>query len=403
MKQEVHNISLKYLFFTFLKIGAISWGGFMALIAVVQKQLVDKDQVIREEVILDGISLASVLPGAVAINVVTYVGYQLHGFKGAIVSMVATIIPGFLLITGLGMIYSSYGELPVFSKFFLGILPAISAVILSVALEMAKKQVKDWKQIVVCILAAICLLTVHSFWATLGTIVVSALAGYFFYRVPISSHKIERPPVSMLDYKKLFFYGSVGVLTVVFFVILIVLFGINKYDWYQLNRTIFLTFSGMSLTLFGGGYVIIPAMQQVIVDGFHWMGTKEFADAIAMGQITPGPVILTATFIGYRVAGLLGACVASVAIFIPPGLLMLLLSGFLSRIKDSPVITAVFKGMRPAIIGMIFSAAYTVGKGAEVIWPSAAIFLLVLILLVKFKVNVLYMIPLAGFAGILFF
>ena len=114
-------------------------------------------------------------------------------------------------------------------------------------------------------------------------------------------------------------------------------------------------------------------------------------------------MILTATFIGYRVAGFLGACVASVAIFIPPGLVMLLLSGFLRRIKDSPLINAIFKGMRPAIIGMIFSAAYTVGKGAELVWPSAVIFLLVLLLLVKFKVNVLYMIPAAGIAGILFF
>src|SRR5512133_1557471 len=109
--EENKEISLKYLFFTFLKIGSISWGGFMALIAVVQKQLVDKDKVIREEVILDGISLASVLPGAVAINVVTYVGYQLRGIKGALVSMVATVFPGFLMIVGLGALYSTYGEL----------------------------------------------------------------------------------------------------------------------------------------------------------------------------------------------------------------------------------------------------------------------------------------------------
>jgi len=403
MKQKGKEISLQYLFFTFLKIGAISWGGFMALIAVVQKQLVDNDKVIREEVVLDGISLASVLPGAVAINVVTYIGYQLRGFKGAFVSMVATIIPGFILITGLGVIYSTYGELPLISRFFLGILPAISAVILSVAIEMAKKQVKDGKQVIVCILAAICLLTVHSFWATLGTIVASAVTGYIFYMVPIPNREKSSPSNSPFNFKKLFIYSSCGLLILFLFTALILLLGLYKFDWFKLNQTIFLTFSGMSLTLFGGGYVIIPAMQQVIVDGFHWMSTKEFADAIAMGQITPGPVILTATFIGYRVAGILGACVASVAIFIPPGLVMLLLTGFLKRIKDSPVITAIFKGMRPAIIGMIFSAAYTVGKGAELIWPSAAIFLLVLILLVKFKVNVLYMIPLAGVAGILFF
>jgi chromate transporter len=144
-------------------------------------------------------------------------------------------------------------------------------------------------------------------------------------------------------------------------------------------------------------------MQQVIVDSYHWMSTKEFADAIAMGQITPGPVILTATFIGYRVAGFLGACVASLAIFLPPGIVMLIFSDFLKRIKDSNIITAIFKGIRPAIIGMILSAAFTVGKGAEMVWPSAFIFLTVFVLLVRFKTNILYMIPLAGLAGILFF
>jgi len=159
----------------------------------------------------------------------------------------------------------------------------------------------------------------------------------------------------------------------------------------------------MSLTLFGGGYVIVPAMQAVIVDGFHWLTVKEFSDAIAMGQITPGPVIITATFIGYRVAGFLGALVSTLAIFFPPGFVMILLSGFLKKIKDSNLIISIFKGMRPAIIGMIFSAAYTVGKEAEMMWPTALIFAIVLILLLKYKVNVVYMIPLAGIAGILFF
>jgi len=401
--QKEKTTSLKYLFFTFLKIGSISWGGFMALIAVVQKQLVDEDKVIREEVVLDGISLASVLPGAVAINVVTYIGYQLHGYKGALVSMFATILPGFLMIVGLGALYSNFGELPVLNKFFLGVLPAISAVILSVALSLAQKQVKDFQQYIICILAVLCLLTIHSFLATLFVIISSATAGYFLYR----SRVLTSPPLKWVrtafNFKKAILIVLVTLLAVALLGFVVWMAGMDKYDWYKINRTLFLTFSGMSLTLFGGGYVIIPAMQQVIVDGFHWLTTKEFADAIAMGQITPGPVILTATFIGYRVAGLAGACVATVAIFLPPGIVMVVLSGFLRKIKDSMVINAIFKGMRPAIIGMIFSAAYTVGKGAEMAWPSVVIFLTVLLLLVKFKVNVLYMIPAAGLAGILLF
>ncbi len=394
---------MRYLFFTFLKIGAISWGGFMALIAVMKKQLVDKDKVVKEEIVLDGISLASVLPGAVAINVATYIGYQVRGIKGALICLAATIIPAFLLILGLGTIYSTYGELPIFNKFFLGVMPAIVAVILSVAINMAQKQVKDYKQIIICILAAICLLTIHSFFATIIVIITSALTGYFFYMEPNIKKEIVTKERYTFNYKKALIYAGVPLLTITLLAITIKLFGIDEYEWYKINRTIFITFAGMSLTLFGGGYVIVPAMQAVIVDGFHWLTTKEFAEAIAMGQITPGPVIITATYIGYRVANYLGAFTATLAIFFPPGIVMIILSGFLRKIKDSTIITAIFKGMRPAIIGMIFSAAYTVGKGAEMIWLSALIFLIVLVLLLKFKVNVIYMIPIAGIAGILLF
>jgi len=455
--QDGSKISLKYLFFTFLKIGAISWGGFMALIAVMKKQLVDKDKVLKEEVVLDGISLASVLPGAVAINVATYLGYHLRGTKGALICLTATILPAFFAIIGLGTIYSTYGELPLFNKFFLGVLPAISAVILSVAIGMAQKQVKDYKQLIICALAGIGLLTIHSFLVTLAVIIFSALMGYFLYRNPgpkvksaetkTSNIGINKQPSNnsisgptslsnenilsdnntqpgnntlrrdnaflvnkiILDNKELLnkqilFNYLIGGLALVLIIALVInYFDIYNYAWYKINRTIFLTFTGMSLTLFGGGYVIVPAMQSVIVDGFHWLTTKEFSDAIAMGQITPGPVIITATFIGYRVAGYLGAFFATLAIFYPPGFLMIILSGFLRRIKDSTVINAVFRGMRPAIIGMIFSAAITVGKGAEMVWPSALIFTVVLILLMKYKINVVYMIPLAGIAGMLLF
>jgi chromate transporter len=317
--------------------------------------------------------------------------------------MVATVFPGFLMIVGLGALYTTYGELPILNRFFMGILPAIAAVILSVALSMAQKQVKDYKQIIVCTLAGICMLTVHSFFATLIVIITSALTGYFLYNSPETKKEKRKAGPVAINYRRLILFVAIPLLLILAIVILIRVFELNTLDWYKINRTIFLTFTGMSLTLFGGGYVIIPAMQQVIVDGFHWLTTKEFADAIAMGQITPGPVILTATFIGYRVAGFLGACVASFAIFFPPSMLMLLFSGFLKKIKDSNVVNAIFKGMRPAIIGMIFSAAYTVGKEAELIWPSAIIFLVVFVLLVKFKMNVLYMIPLAGIAGMLFF
>ncbi|MEI7523104.1 MAG: chromate efflux transporter [Mariniphaga sp.] len=397
------KISLGYLFLTFLKIGSISWGGFMALIAVVQNQLVDKDKIIREEMILDGISLASVLPGPLAFNVVTYVGYQLRGLKGALVSMIGILLPSFVLMLILSVGYSRYGELPVFGKFFLGVLPAITAVVLSVAVSMVQKQIKDYKQVIICVMAGITLLLVHAFYGTLVVIFTSGTLGFILYFE--SGRKVEETNADALtlNFKRACFFVAVFIFLVLGFWTLTTYFNPETLSHYKLLQTIFLTFSGMSVTLFGGGYVIIPAIQQVIVNGLHWLTINEFSDAIAMGQITPGPILISATFIGYHIAGFLGACVATVAIFFPPGIVMIIFSGFLDRIKKSNTITAIFKGLRPAIIGMIISSAVNIGKGAAIAWPSLAIFLVVFGLILKFRVNIVYLIPLSGLAGILLF
>ncbi len=400
--QNRKSISLTYLFLTFLKIGSISWGGFMALISVVRTQMVDKDKTIKDELVLDGISLASVLPGPVAFNVVAYIGYTLRGIPGALVSMVAIVLPSFLMIILLASLYVNYSHIDSFRHFFAGILPAVAAVIIGVAVGMFQKQVKDWKQIAICVLSCLSLIFLHSFWTTLFIIALSALAGYLLYRVPevgVRAVAVESPSFS-LKRNWLFFVGLTLLLTLILFPLLP---GIVANERYQFLQTIFLTFSGMSLTLFGGGYVIIPTMQQVIVDGLHWLTVNEFADAIAMGQITPGPIFISAAFIGFRIAGFWGALVATVAIFFPPGGVMVFMSHFMNRIKDSAVITAAFKGMRPAIIGMIFSAAWTIGKSAPLTWPTGLIFAVALLMLIRFKSNAVYLIPLSGLAGILLY
>lgn len=394
------EISLRYLFFSFLKIGSISWGGFMALVSVIRSQMVEKDKTVSDETILDGISLASVLPGPLAFNVVTYIGYRLRGIKGALLSMVAIILPSFLMILALALVYAKYGELSLFKNFFAGILPAVAAVIVSVATDMFKKQVKDVRQGIVCVLACLSLISFHAFWITLLIIALSAGLGILLYKQPSSEVAARQPRKHRFFTPEMWVYLGAGTIAVLLILLPVLT---NPGERYSLLRTVFLTFSGMSLTLFGGGYVIIPAMQQVIVDGFHWLTTTEFADAIAMGQITPGPIFISATFIGFRIAGFAGALVATIAVFFPPGLLMIALSGFMKNIRNSTIITAVFKGMRPAIIGMIFSAVWTLGKEAPLTWPTPLIFLAVLVLLIRFKVQAVYLIPLSGLAGIVLY
>jgi chromate transporter len=401
--RDSRDISLKYLFFTFLKIGAISWGGFMALISFVQKQLCEKEKVVEDAVIVDSITLASVLPGPMAVNVVSYLGYRLGGMKGALVSMLAILLPSFVLILILTNLYFLYGKLPAFNDFFLGILPAISAIIVGVAFNMSRKHVKGVIQIVICIVAGLILIFSRSFFTTLLIILGGAALGYIFYRKSAGQETIPANREKLLNFPRLLLFLSILSIMATGFWSLPNMFEDPTAGKILLQRDIAFTFSGMSLTLFGGGYVVIPAIQKVIVEGMQWLNNREFADAIAMGQITPGPIYISATFIGYKVGGIIGAITATIAIFLPPGLLMIFCSRFLDYIKQSRIIVAVFKGLRPAVIGMIFSAAFTIGKGMELSWPSILIFLSVLVLSVKFKVNVVYLIPLSGLAGVLLF
>jgi len=402
--KEDKAVSLKYLFFTFLKIGSISFGGFMALISVIQNQLVEKDKIIENETVLDGISLASVLPGPVAVNVVTFIGYNLRGFFGAIISMISIVIPSFLLLCILSYAYFQFGSLPTFDKVFNGIMPAVCAIIVAVAINMSRKTIKDYKQILISIASGLVLLLIGGFLSTFIIIFTGGLLGVLLYHKKhyevtrlVENRKYVKSARNIMPY-------LIPLLILVVLIILMPIYLPEKgFSTLKDFRSIALTFSGLSVTLFGGGYVMIPAMHEIIVDNLQWLTGKEFADGIALGQVTPGPIYISAAFIGYKIQGFLGALIATISVFLPAGLIMIISSKFLNFFKNSALVKAVFKGLRPAVIGMIFSASVTIGKGLELQWPSFMIFLLVLLLSIKFKLNPVYLIPISGVLGVLFF
>jgi chromate transporter len=169
-----------------------------------------------------------------------------------------------------------------------------------------------------------------------------------------------------------------------------------------LTAKLLMTFGGMSVMLFGGGYVFIPLIQEVVVDSYRWLSTREFVDAIALSQIMPGPIVLSATFVGYKVAGLAGALAATIGIFLPPALLMLLTARALERIRESARVASALAGVRPAVVGMIAAAAYTVARTAPFHWMSILIFAAALLAMLRFRVDVVWIIPPAGLAGFLF-
>jgi len=377
----------------------------MALISVVQKQLVEKDKKADSDLVLEGISLASVLPGPVAFNVIAFVGYKLRGIKGALVSMAGIVIPSFVLMMLLSVLYLQYGNIPSFSHFFSGVLPAVAAVIISVAAGMAKKNITDKVQVVIAIVAAIIILMVKAYLATLAVMLISGLAGFILYHRKNAAN-VAGPEEKRNSVAELRAVVLISAIVLIVFVVMLLLPMLLPRDYTHisvLHRKIMLTFSGMSLSLFGGGYIVIPAMQQVIVHSMGWLNSKQFADAVAMGQVTPGPIFITATFIGYKVAGFWGAVNATLAIFLPPGILMVVCSRFLEAIRNSPAISAIFKGLRPAIIGMIGAAAITILAGGDLSVKTGLLFLVFIILATRYKADPVFLIPGAGLIGLLIF
>ena len=371
----------------------------MALISMIQKKVVEKDQMLENQTVMEGISLASVLPGPMAVNVVSFVGYKLGGVRGAIASVVAVLIPSFLLMLVLSHFYLQYGDIPAMTHFFLGVSPAVAAVIASVALTMGTKSIKDYLQGAVALITAVIITISKSYLSTLGMLILSGLFGYFYYTN--RSLKPNTPVLAKTSSLKLINPKYIiSTVLIVMFCCAIFLVKLPN-GLLSLHKSLVITFSGMSLSQFGGGYVIIPTMQKIIVDGMKWLSDKEFVDAIAMGQITPGPIFISATFIGYKLAGFWGALNATISIFFPTALLMIVCTKFFNQISNSSVLDAVFKGLRPSIIGMIISASITMMLNNSITLFSASIFTFSLILVARYKVDPVYVIPAAGIAGLL--
>lgn len=392
----MERTSLSYIFFTFLKLGATAFGGYMSLVAIVQKQLVEVDKKLKEEDLLDGISLTSVLPGPVAVNTIAYVGYQLRGVPGAIAAFAGIILPSFFLVIFLSWLYFSYGNIPAVKNVFSGITPAITALIVTVAIGMTRKTIKLSAQWTICLLAALLLILVGGFAVTFLLIIVSGVAGAFLFR--------QSAEQALPGDEKIHFENKQLVISgVVLLLLLCTLLWGGQYPGAPKDVQILSTFSGISLTLFGGGYVVIPALHELFVENLNWLTSAEFADGIAIGQITPGPIFVTATFIGYKIAGVLGAFLATVAIFTPPAVLTVLLSRFVKILNQSSVVKAAMKGVRAAVIGMIFASAITIGQTITPSVVSAIIFAAIFIISLKYTISPVYLIIASGMAGFILF
>ncbi|MGK7901809.1 MAG: chromate efflux transporter [Hormoscilla sp.] len=410
--QKSETVTFAYLFWTFLKIGSTAFGGFMSLISVVESFVVQQRKLMTHKDILDGISLAAVLPGPMAANVIAYVGYRIRGNWGALVTSVSSLLPSYIILLIFSVYAKRFESIPVVEKTFMAFVPAMVAIILAAAWRMGKKTIKsfrNWRAILIAVISALFLKFVGGFYTTLIIVLVSGLAGYFWYHGEVKQHTAvdaEADAAAPAVVSKRDIIASFIFLSCFLVLDIVPLPSIGDDSLARL----FITFSGMSLLLFGSGYVFIPMIQDLVVNTYGWITQPEFTNAIALGQLTPGPILISAAAIGYSVKGFLGSIVATVGIFFPPAMLMLTCSHLLQGIKQSSVIQAALKGIRPAVVGLIFTAGIAfaqpmleLGQPLLTYGVTALIFAGSMVALLKWETEVVLIIPIAGVVGVLLY
>jgi len=387
-------VSLLKLLLTFCKLGAISFGGNMALVSVVQNYVGKQKKWLSDEVILDGVMLCGLLPGPLAVNFIAYTGYRIRGFAGALVSVIGVILPSFILVTGLSYLYFTFGKVPAVKSMLHSIEPVITGVIIATVIPLSRKNLVRPSQFIIALIALSIMVFMKGAAAIFTVIAFSGTCGYFLFREGIQ--KIPHKFSLLIPYKRILLLS----ILIIAFISIFFVKGIVPIENLRLLGK---TFSVMSLTLFGGGYVFIPTIGTIVTQTFPWLTMKEFTDGIAIGQITPGPILITSAFIGYKIAGVGGALLATAAIFFPPALLVLIATHFLNYLKAQPIAQSIFSGLRPGVIGMLAASVIFIGRGSILEWQSWLICTIVIISILYYKLDASIVIPVTAILGYFLF
>jgi chromate transporter len=363
----------------FLHLGTFGFGGPIATVGYMQRDLVERREWLDREEFLNGVALGQTMPGPLAAQVAMWVGYLRRGALGALAIALAFIIPSFIVVLAVAYFYVRFNGLEWVQGLFYGIAPGVMAIIAIAAVKLARltngHDARLW-----AISVAIGLVT-----AITGTEVA-----VLFIAAGLLMIALDAPPRS---------FGGRGSVVV----------GLPPMARSLLLGTattgtlvaLGLFFLKAGAFIFGSGLAIVPFLREGVVNQHHWLNDRQFLDAVAMGLITPGPVVITATFIGYLVGGFAGAIVATVAIFTPIYLGVVLPAGWFLRHKQNPQLRAFVKGATAAAAGAIAGATVVLVRGAVVDLPTTAIALVALIALWRFKVPEPVIVVVAGAAGLL--
>ncbi len=377
---------------TSMYIGVTGYGG-PAILAHMKQIIVKKKQWVTEQEFMEGLSLSQMLPGATGVNLMGYIGFRLKSYLGATVMAVGFALPAFIFITVLSWAYFQFGELSFVKSLFIGLGALVIALLFNALKTMGNAVFPKLNHLSVSSIIIVTLNFLGIFFLHTNIIyllLISGLLGlttYFLDKFSDSSNKKGisdkslSTPLKNISQPLRFGNATIPLITLLLFIFIMLV---------SPSRDLFFGFVKVGLLAFGGGFTSIPLMQQIIVSGHHWLSLTQFRDGIAMGQITPGPVLITAAFVGYKVQGMWGALTATTAIFLPSFLGIILLSSVHKQFGEQKIVKSVLKGLSAAFIGLILAVTLTMALKSLINWQTWGIFLVSVIVLLIYKKDPLW-------------
>jgi chromate transporter len=370
---SVVSVSLPRFVGYFLWLGTVGFGGPIALVGHMQRSLVDERRWISKGDYVEGLALAQLAPGPLAAQLAIYLGYVRAGILGATAVGFAFVAPSFLMVLALSAAYVRFGGLPWMQAVFYGIGAAVIAIIARSAVKLTKLTLGRDK----LLWAIFTVLAISTAWTSREIIWLFLLGGVLALMVKAPPRRVPQT-------------SAVPALLAVPAI------GMNR----ELME-IFVFFAKAGLFVFGSGLAVVPFLYGGIVNGHHWLNDHQFVDAVAVAMITPGPVVITVAFIGYLVAGTLGAIAAALGIFLPVYLVVILCAPSYKRWAKNPQLDAFVKGVTAAATGAIAGAVVVLARRSVVDVPTVVICLVSLLVLFRWKIPEPVLIGAAAIAGLL--
>jgi chromate transporter len=375
----------------FLKLGAISFGGPAAAIGLMQDEVVRKRQWVTRQQYLDMLGLSNLIPGPNSTEMAINVGFAHGGWPGLLVAGASFIVPAALITGAIAWAYVRFGALPIAVSLLAGVKPAVIAVIAVAVWRLGNTAIRDaWLGVLAACALAAFLIRLNPLLIILSGGFIGMAARWFRTRPPLAPSVTATLSAPLVFLKKSLLLPKFAMIAAA---------AMPAAKRVPLARLAWF-FLKVGAVLYGGGYVLFAFVEQGLVRDTHWLTQRQVLDAIAIGQFTPGPVLSTATFIGYLLGGVWGAVVATVAIFLPSFFYVAALGPFLPRLRRSPWMAAFLDGVNACAVALMAGVSLKLAADALRGWSMCAIALIALAVLIKSKINPAWVVLGGGLAGL---